>query len=1138
MAILELDSPVKFLGGYVTSISSNFGWNTNPSTMNIDIVSKTGEAEFDPNLAANANGTFHTLDMSDFSPASTFKFSGIITSKNFKFKNISGIHWSIQISDPRLIMRAVTLILTPNPGNLGAGTDGRVIDVYNALNSSSSLVNLSSYNSGGTSVGSILFVLGMIDADAGTPGGIIVPPPAFTYTAEVYEEKYHFVFDDLALINSNFMITGETITLLDFFQQIGQGAALDWYIESDNLSETGDSYHTVHIKAISRQTNNTEISLQDFMDTINSGSQGDIIPTASSGLELRTDSTGSILFSDRREFMDHVPRQNASSLFHFDLPTKLGGFFGSATSDNFFQSFEDNIQPHRVKLAIDKDDFEPIDEDQIESRGYLVEDNEMRAALMGLENWILYLAMVRQGPTDIITDDSFILKEGNNEFDLRGFSETTMTEEWFENMTKLINESIDGNTKGTEKLTGSISVYDLNRLRYDADELVFMRKVKSAYDVVKNYSNEVYGKTYTFPERKDAEIINAASTRTISITSHSAGNQHRKKLRRAFEFNIFGTDRRNENINAITNSAGYSVDVDNFFDDGSGKGKTKAYIYFNHINKNHIKDMHIIINESSDNIFFVPEGEAGIFGDFSIDPGDTDRLFVKAEISNGLIKIAPVYDLRITPCVIDDMIASAILKLEDIIDEDVATQTQKDKELIFDEKANKDMSDEEMAELIIRTVDNLAFPRSEMANEKIILLDTIDNGDDKKYQMAPYAKMPDGIYIPYKHKKDVWRAYSSYSDGDGFGEGPISVEKDESLNPANYSSFIAMDVAGVAKVQNSFSPVKNMEMGSISAVGLPEYNIGSAVGINSNITNISISFAIGGINTTYSLESFTKRYGKKDKIEFDGAAKLITEANKIAIKSNEEILRMNREQVNILADTTKYFIKINSQLSVSNDSISCKKIIFPENTDTDNKGNDKSKDGDSIPVIMGKVGKFIDKAAEELGEAAGAIVNQIAKIMFGDGITSSTLEGWQDFYATDVGMFYIPFNMGDQLEDGGEETFEDTGSHSAGDINPYKPIDVDEEYGRFLFRSLAYGENPRVGGGFDINKIRGMAVRVPMMVAGWGYDTSGQPTFEEEADKLDFSKQKVGPADWRWDDDRKVWTMGGGGIVRWLQFDP
>lgn len=75
----------------------------------------------------------------------------------------------------------------------------------------------------------------------------------------------------------------------------------------------------------------------------------------------------------------------------------------------------------------------------------------------------------------------------------------------------------------------------------------------------------------------------------------------------------------------------------------------------------------------------------------------------------------------------------------------------------------------------------------------------------------------------------------------------------------------------------------------------------------------------------------------------------------------------------------------------------------------------------------------------------------------------------------------------------------------------------------------------------ELNNIRSIAHRLPMVGAGWGYDINGSPV-PASGDDLhpnalwDSRIWKVGPIDLRWDDSRKVWTAGGSGGGNRIRF--
>ena len=68
--------------------------------------------------------------------------------------------------------------------------------------------------------------------------------------------------------------------------------------------------------------------------------------------------------------------------------------------------------------------------------------------------------------------------------------------------------------------------------------------------------------------------------------------------------------------------------------------------------------------------------------------------------------------------------------------------------------------------------------------------------------------------------------------------------------------------------------------------------------------------------------------------------------------------------------------------------------------------------------------------------------------------------------------------------------------------------------------------------------VKSIGLKAPIVVGGWGYDIDGKPVPADSEDGSVFADGykkradlwKVGPLDIRWDDKRKVWSTGGGGV--------
>lgn len=273
-------SPSRFLGAYVKNVSNSLGLTSSPSTCNISLVEDPPTATFQEPIL----GKFYTLEVGD-----NFSFGGIITKFDKNIRNIGGRFITINMSDPREIMKSIPMILAPGYRNVaGRITDTRcsVIDIFGAYDDFTTTgLNLSGWNQAGIEVSRILAAF--------RGGDVIIGDNSFVYrveqqTAKAFGEVYRFDFSDvISRIDSSVRINSNLISVADFCQELANRNAFDWFVE---CSRASDNIIDVVIKVIDRKTDNVDISLSTFL----SDYSGRVI-TATSGVELRNDIAVSVL---------------------------------------------------------------------------------------------------------------------------------------------------------------------------------------------------------------------------------------------------------------------------------------------------------------------------------------------------------------------------------------------------------------------------------------------------------------------------------------------------------------------------------------------------------------------------------------------------------------------------------------------------------------------------------------------------------------------------------------------------------------------------------------------------------------------------------------------------------------------------
>lgn len=170
-------------------------------------------------------------------------------------------------------------------------------------------------------------------------------------------------------------------------------------------------------------------------------------------------------------------------------------------------------------------------------------------------------------------------------------------------------------------------------------------------------------------------------------------------------------------------------------------------------------------------------------------------------------------------------------------------------------------------------------------------------GLDNKLAVTVEPRFPVGAAVPLKSNTYTYGPW--YTGGT---PGLIRVEKDEGLTPWDYGSIGTMNLAGQAKITAGVTNMTGGETGSITVAGYPTIPLGAEIGaytggagnslienravtlgsngydsfsqfsttpwtgtFGPNITSISVTIAIAGVTTSYSMRTFTTSFGAFNK---------------------------------------------------------------------------------------------------------------------------------------------------------------------------------------------------------------------------------------------------------------------------------
>ena len=300
-----------------------------------------------------------------------------------------------------------------------------------------------------------------------------------------------------------------------------------------------------------------------------------------------------------------------------------------------------------------------------------------------------------------------------------------------------------------------------------------------------------------------------------------------------------------------------------------------------------------------------------------------------------------------------------------------------------------------------------------------------------------------------------------------------------------------------------------MESGSIEYPGSPTFSFGQQlIAAGPYITNINTTVGSDGMKTTYRMEVWTPRYGKLSKSFTDRAVKIAQTQNSIRRR-----LR-GRVSAKFSAAQNRYLGIKKSRAVAAN---STHPIIA----------------GGSVPDTY----KYTTMVSGSNGEPSGVentkLVHKQSLAMIPHyGLQTNLGEDYKNKGAMSLDGIFRVFSTKEGTRSLPHFEYTDASGESDINSNTLNPfVNTDIQY-------LLSGDEPKEdisSSGIDARNARGLALRGPLIVAGWGYDTEGSPV-PSSGDgtflpgyKYDTAKWKCGPVDLRWDDDNKVWSAGGGG---------
>lgn len=352
------------------------------------------------------------------------------------------------------------------------------------------------------------------------------------------------------------------------------------------------------------------------------------------------------------------------------------------------------------------------------------------------------------------------------------------------------------------------------------------------------------------------------------------------------------------------------------------------------------------------------------------------------------------------------------------------------------------------------------------------------------------------------------------------GQGKVEFIKDDDMAPWNFGGFQNLDSAANILVSNMSEARFFGEGGTIEFAGTPDIKLGRQISASGPIiSNMSTSIDSGGVVTRYTLGRWDQKSGRNNKYVVDQFKKT-NDIKKELNKTRKEISKPQPPIINA------------SNLKLAS------KVEFPRRRVSNSSSQIISSDITSSPAY-----NFVSGVETPTSGNDPFYQSNSALMPFYTAIDHLRNENWQNKGGASLDSLFRPFST--NPESSGISKFENPIGSNTVDGNSLNPFKTGHDI-QVLFHGETVPEDlarESFTAGED-KDYRPVALKGPLVLTGWGFDTEGKPvpsviddptnsgvapSGSSDSDFMEgylhrSDQWKAGPVDLRWDRDRKVWT--------------
>lgn len=415
-------------------------------------------------------------------------------------------------------------------------------------------------------------------------------------------------------------------------------------------------------------------------------------------------------------------------------------------------------------------------------------------------------------------------------------------------------------------------------------------------------------------------------------------------------------------------------------------------------------------------------------------------------------------------------------------------------------------------------------------------------------------QVPDVVTVPLKSNVISYGPWYANTSGtiSLAPAGKTHYERDTNLNPWNFGSSAALDAAGSLLVATTLSYQQTLEAGSITVTGAP---IVSSLGryIQSggpNLTGINIDYGIQGVQTTYRVRTHVKNFGEIARQRVQWMEHMGKNMQKFQRAFNQGVAAghpANQQWMQMqLMGKGKH--KKHGRPSHMKGFHSSHAFILSSYAT-----RSLAADTQKVEMVMTSMPKAVRElnadADAEYIKMAGADISSLLRPYDTDPYSAT----WAHFIIPNSGLCGASGKLGENA----------LGNPRYMSLPPIPPVTYDKHLPITISTTnpfLASGGTLGTSVGHDIeyvvrdgvyptelsifsnsntygDKYRAIALKGPLVIAGWGYDIDGYPVPNKNSSyptsrDMEFAQDwlskpqtwKAGTVDLRWDELRGMWV--------------